>query len=523
MKTSDFFNWIRRSQIVRSDQRWLGGVCSGLANRLGWDVALVRVLMVVLVLMGAGLFVYPLAWILLPNMSGEILAEDLLKGHGGGEAVGVLIFLIFGALTTTITFWGLITVGLFFALIGYAVNQAENPQNWQQQAAPGAPQAAPYLAAGSAMPNAAAGAAGAGQAPINNAYMAAPPLYTTPAAAPIQHVEQERIIHTRKSGGAFLRFLMWGVIFLSGGLAYIAGILMNIAHDDYLAWGRLFLMWAAGVTIFICLITLVLALRGRKTAGYAWLGACGVIFCMMCGAVFGFQGRYVHYANSDSGRMYTYANRYNVRDGQIIKLTKNLVTSLNKGTLFTSTSKFHTPHATLDMTNWKEVMGEHTWTKSDGSQVQSSCPTGDFNIAVNGVKLTILVPRDCSYSREIYGDIVGGYHLNNEWYDRIYEEVNHKYVTRFRNLLSDKKKELQDSNGLDDEASEYNDFDFLTDNDDSDWYNQWEEISDYSDFASSASTLGDEYERELDNRLQHDIEMHIDAFSLFGSINIKKG
>ena len=42
MKTSDFFNWIRRSQIVRSDQRWLGGVCSGLANRLGWDVALVR-------------------------------------------------------------------------------------------------------------------------------------------------------------------------------------------------------------------------------------------------------------------------------------------------------------------------------------------------------------------------------------------------------------------------------------------------------------------------------------------------
>ena len=150
MKTSDFFNWIRRSQIVRSDQRWLGGVCSGLANRLGWDVALVRVLMVVLVLMGAGLFVYPLAWILLPNMSGEILAEDLLKGHGGGEVVGVLIFLIFGALTTTITFWGLITVGLFFALIGYAVNQAENPQNWQQQAAPGAPQAAPYFAAGHA-------------------------------------------------------------------------------------------------------------------------------------------------------------------------------------------------------------------------------------------------------------------------------------------------------------------------------------------------------------------------------------
>lgn len=89
--------------------------------------------------------------------------------------------------------------------------------------------------------------------------------------------------------------------------------------------------------------------------------------------------------------------------------------------------------------------------------------------------------------------------------------------------MSDKKKELQDSNRLDGEASEYNDFDFLTDNDDSDWYNQWEEISDYSDFSSSASTLGDEYERELDNRLQHDIEMHIDAFSLFGSINIKKG
>jgi phage shock protein C len=49
--------------------RMLGGVCIGLAQHMGWDVALVRVLLVVLVFFGCGtpILAYFIAWIVIPN------------------------------------------------------------------------------------------------------------------------------------------------------------------------------------------------------------------------------------------------------------------------------------------------------------------------------------------------------------------------------------------------------------------------------------------------------------------------
>jgi phage shock protein C len=49
--------------------RMFGGVCAGLAQHFGWDVALVRVLLVVLVFFGCGtpILAYFIAWIVIPN------------------------------------------------------------------------------------------------------------------------------------------------------------------------------------------------------------------------------------------------------------------------------------------------------------------------------------------------------------------------------------------------------------------------------------------------------------------------
>jgi len=49
--------------------RMIGGVCAGLAQHFGWDVALVRVLLVVLVFFGCGtpILAYFIAWIVIPN------------------------------------------------------------------------------------------------------------------------------------------------------------------------------------------------------------------------------------------------------------------------------------------------------------------------------------------------------------------------------------------------------------------------------------------------------------------------
>ncbi len=47
----------------------LGGVCAGLAQHFGWDVALVRILLVVLVFFGCGtpILAYFIAWIVIPS------------------------------------------------------------------------------------------------------------------------------------------------------------------------------------------------------------------------------------------------------------------------------------------------------------------------------------------------------------------------------------------------------------------------------------------------------------------------
>jgi phage shock protein PspC (stress-responsive transcriptional regulator) len=57
-------------RLVRSsDDRWLGGVCGGLARYLGVDSNLVRLLVVVGTVLGLGSLVvaYVVAWILMPS------------------------------------------------------------------------------------------------------------------------------------------------------------------------------------------------------------------------------------------------------------------------------------------------------------------------------------------------------------------------------------------------------------------------------------------------------------------------
>ncbi|MER7076853.1 phage shock protein C (PspC) family protein [Saccharopolyspora kobensis] len=50
------------------DQRVIAGVCSGIANRFGWSVGLVRLAFVVsCVLPGPQILLYVVLWILIPN------------------------------------------------------------------------------------------------------------------------------------------------------------------------------------------------------------------------------------------------------------------------------------------------------------------------------------------------------------------------------------------------------------------------------------------------------------------------
>jgi phage shock protein PspC (stress-responsive transcriptional regulator) len=70
--------------------RWLAGVCAGLADYLGVDPNLIRVVVAVLVLFGGfGALVYVLAWALVPE-EGESasIAEKVINKNGASGGQG---------------------------------------------------------------------------------------------------------------------------------------------------------------------------------------------------------------------------------------------------------------------------------------------------------------------------------------------------------------------------------------------------------------------------------------------------
>jgi phage shock protein PspC (stress-responsive transcriptional regulator) len=78
-----FFDTLRRSPVRRSQDRVVAGVAAGVADRLGLSRSVIRVIMVALALLGAGVPLYLLAWLLVPDGHGRIRLEAAVReGHG---------------------------------------------------------------------------------------------------------------------------------------------------------------------------------------------------------------------------------------------------------------------------------------------------------------------------------------------------------------------------------------------------------------------------------------------------------
>jgi phage shock protein PspC (stress-responsive transcriptional regulator) len=59
----------RQHKLTRSRNRWLGGVCGGIAEFLGWPPFMVRILYVVVSVVSAafpGILVYIVLWVVMP-------------------------------------------------------------------------------------------------------------------------------------------------------------------------------------------------------------------------------------------------------------------------------------------------------------------------------------------------------------------------------------------------------------------------------------------------------------------------
>ena len=93
---SGFFAWLRSLRVPRQPG-WLGGVCAGVAARLGIDPIIVRGIVVVFALFGSPvLLAYGVAWLLLPDATGRIHLQELLRRVFDSAIVGIAILIIFG-------------------------------------------------------------------------------------------------------------------------------------------------------------------------------------------------------------------------------------------------------------------------------------------------------------------------------------------------------------------------------------------------------------------------------------------
>lgn len=104
---TDFFPWIRSHGIVRGRDRWIGGVSSGIAYRMGVDPLIVRGIFIVLTIFaGIGVLLYGLAWAFLPEPDGRIHVQEASAGRWSSGMTGSLIATILGLTGLGGGFWG---------------------------------------------------------------------------------------------------------------------------------------------------------------------------------------------------------------------------------------------------------------------------------------------------------------------------------------------------------------------------------------------------------------------------------
>jgi phage shock protein PspC (stress-responsive transcriptional regulator) len=100
LRAERFFLWVAGLGIARSDG-WLGGVAAGVAARLRIDPLIVRGVLVVAALFGLPvIFLYAVAWALLPDSEGRIHARDLLNRDFDPVQLGILGTAIVGLIPT---------------------------------------------------------------------------------------------------------------------------------------------------------------------------------------------------------------------------------------------------------------------------------------------------------------------------------------------------------------------------------------------------------------------------------------
>lgn len=98
-RTAEFWDDVAGLGVVRDRSTgWIGGVCAGVAHRLGVDPLLIRAGVIALTFAGGfGLVAYLVAWLLLPDHHGQILLREV----GRGSVTGIVLLATLALLVVT--------------------------------------------------------------------------------------------------------------------------------------------------------------------------------------------------------------------------------------------------------------------------------------------------------------------------------------------------------------------------------------------------------------------------------------
>jgi phage shock protein PspC (stress-responsive transcriptional regulator) len=244
----------------RTDDKWIAGVCSGLADRLGVDPVIVRAFLVLLtVLGGVGITIYLMAWALIPNDNEEIVAQRAFRDGDRGSIV-LIVFAtlsLFGGSAFGGPLWGGhsgwgFPWGVAFAglLIWWLIQRSGRSHDANQRVRATLPDTA--------------GAADAPSGPIVAQTQVVPEIATPAKSGAISQAPLDRKKLRRRSGGPLMALLAIGLALATYGSLTWAGN----------AWG-----WTgdhktialAGSLAAIGLLCVGLGLAGRRAGFVAFL------------------------------------------------------------------------------------------------------------------------------------------------------------------------------------------------------------------------------------------------------------
>ena len=283
-----FMNTLRYSGFFRGEPRVIGGVCQGLAQRYGWDVNSVRILIVVLAFLFPVVCIfYAFAWVFLPEArDGRIHVDEMLKGRFDMAIVGAAFMAIFGggALGITTVFFrvpfflmlpaAIVIIAILLSKSNWTVQGNTMPQStpdWRTQGGPEqfpGSQPSPEAASTTSSPFS---ASSAGHSVPQSAGTRFTPF---PTQAPL--------LPRRLSRAAVLSIYGLVMLVLAGTfwLMYRNGLKTTSAADS---WVQIGLIGGGICLLIVGFAHLVAAIRDRSSAALSALSTIGIFLAIPAG------------------------------------------------------------------------------------------------------------------------------------------------------------------------------------------------------------------------------------------------